>query len=643
MTNDPVELIVFDGSKSIFDRGVRYEIPLYQRAYAWGEKQLVELIDDISDVKATNYFIGSLIVSKNKECFEVVDGQQRLTSLFLLLNCLGVSVSNNLHFACRDKSNYTLEHIKYLYKENESLLDDEKIEENIRNGIKIIQDKLEVSKINSKDLLEKLKRVVLYRIEVPKNTDLNHYFEIMNTRGEQLELQDILKANLMSFLDSDHDKSIFASIWDACSDMTGYVQMHFKNNARDIIFKNEWGLCPTLDWFSYEKIVQDDGNTEKTKLTDIIKDNFKVRKIDGETESGDRTRFESVIEFPYFLMHVLKVYLHLNPLSCNTLNESIVAELLDDKKLIVEFDKVINKLESTSEKSAFAKTFAMCLLRSRYLFDKYILKREFVNDSEDGEWSLKELHVSGQQTKRKPYYKNTRLVKQNEWERTNDSHSQTNVMIQSALRVSYTSPKVMHWITKLLIWLSENDCKHLDRSQATCKLPEYSGIVEKIAKEAVRKDFFDECSEGKYEMGVNTPHIVFNYLDFLLWKENTEKYKDFIFEFRNSVEHWYPQNPSDGMFDKWPQDAGVNRFGNLCLIQRNINSKFSNNAPDAKKSSFEKMINKGSLKLRLMRDLTKDESKDGDIRKGSYVWRYSTCEQHECDMIKILKVACDIV
>ena len=56
------------------------------------------------------------------------------------------------------------------------------------------------------------------------------------------------------------------------------------------------------------------------------------------------------------------------------------------------------------------------------------------------------------------------------------------------------------------------------------------------------------AKEGLYEMGVNTPHIVFNYLDYLLWKDNVEKYNDFSFEFRNSVEHWYPQTPIGGFF-----------------------------------------------------------------------------------------------
>lgn len=49
-----------------------------------------------------------------------------------------------------------------------------------------------------------------------------------------------------------------------------------------------------------------------------------------------------------------------------------------------------------------------------------------------------------------------------------------------------------------------------------------------------------------YTLGVNTPHIVLNFLDYLLWEKDSEKenpnYNDFVFEFRNSVEHWYPRN-----------------------------------------------------------------------------------------------------
>ena len=195
------ELRIIESGHNIFDTDIEYTIPLYQRAYAWEDKQLIQLVEDIYDVPDdANYYIGALIVSRQGNKYEVVDGQQRLTSLYLLLNCLGLAVKNTLTFACRDKSNYTLKNIKELLQENRSKLDMERIESSIQRGLTILTEELNKPNYDRPDLLRKLEKVVLYRIEVPENTDLNRYFEIMNTRGEQLEQHDILKAMLMSYL-----------------------------------------------------------------------------------------------------------------------------------------------------------------------------------------------------------------------------------------------------------------------------------------------------------------------------------------------------------------------------------------------------------------------------------------------------------
>jgi uncharacterized protein with ParB-like and HNH nuclease domain len=73
-TNKVAELHVIEDDKSIFNSG-KYCIPLYQRDYAWEEKQIVQLIEDIDDVKSgENYYIGSLIVASHDNLYEVVDG-----------------------------------------------------------------------------------------------------------------------------------------------------------------------------------------------------------------------------------------------------------------------------------------------------------------------------------------------------------------------------------------------------------------------------------------------------------------------------------------------------------------------------------------------------------------------------------------
>lgn len=645
MSNLVTELHIIGENNNIFDTDMEYIIPLYQRAYAWEDKQLVQLIEDISDVaEDDNYYIGSLIVSQQSGRYEVVDGQQRLTSLYLLLSCIGIKVKPTLTFACRDKSNYTLRNIEELILENRSKLDMDRIESGIQRGIRILSHELEKPDFDRDSFVKKLGKVIVYRIEVPENTDLNRYFEIMNTRGEQLEQHDILKATLMSYLRDDAERCMFDKIWGACSDMTGYVQMHFisKNNAvREAIFGSEWNGMPPKNWQKYKKAIQ--GTAQETtgqSIRNLIDRNFQVEDDEGYVDGDIRVRFESIIEFPYLLLHTLKVYVNLYGVVHEKKDSKIVDDLLDDKKLLDTFNRVVSYGLAGSEKIAenkeeFARNFIVCLLRTRYLFDKYIVKREYANDSADGEWSLKSLYVSGQQSNKKPYYRNSKFTRSGEWASTNDRRTKANIMIQSALRVSYTSPKVMHWITRLLVWLSESECKHIKNDDITG----FDEVAEKIAIEAVKENFFDLCEDSVYAMGVNTPHIVFNYLDYLLWyydHNDKKRYSDFVFEFRNSVEHWYPQNPSEGTFESWKD--GVDQFGNLCIIQRKVNSKFSNMSPEAKKSTFKDMIAKGSIKLRIMSELTE---KHGD-KVASLYWKETAYKTHEEEMIQYLKEACDI-
>ena len=626
------------------DKGARYVIPLYQRAYAWEDEEIVQLIDDIND-STGDYYIGSLVVAKVKgreERYEVVDGQQRLTTLYLLLHYLKLrrgwdgKVGETLSFDCRPNSNYTLRHIGDLLPDKKPFVGDEdRLEQSIMNGIKVIEQKFPTGDA----FIERLKRVILYRIEVPEHTDLNRYFEIMNTRGEQLEQHDILKAQLMGYLSSRREQEFFARVWDACRDMTGYVQMHFAKDEREKIFGSEWGKIPSDKWIDF-KVCLDmgqradeeatKGEDEAVSIEEII-NSLSSEKIDDDTDDDRASiRFESIIGFPHFLLHVLRVLIKVEGVLFDGGKE--FGRLLDDKNLLADYNKVIacgqmGAKPIKENKAIFARKFILFLLRSRFLFDQFIIKREYVGGDQEGIWSLKELSTSGAKKNKQPSYVNTRLCSPNEGEETYAPRNKECLMIQSALRVSYTSPKVMHWITELLVWLFDKESE----------LPKLADKTERIAAEAVAKGFFkkslekmrsydlQEYKSEDYALGVQTPHIVFNYLDYLLWKENKEKYNNFVFEFRNSVEHWYPQNPSERSFETWNK---CDRFGNLCIISRSVNSKFSNLSPQSKMKTYEKMVQKGSLKLRIM----------GDIIEGcsNEEWKQRKCVVHEKDMISIL-------
>lgn len=624
------EFSVYDPSanKTIFsDTSISYVIPLYQRAFAWEDKEIVQLIDDISDFDdkdGNSYYLGAIIVSREGNRYEVIDGQQRLTALFLLLNYLGLPMESILSFECRKNSDYTLQMIV-----NDKVFSIDDVDDSLLNGKKIIENELSKYTIYEKEaFIIKLSSVKIYRIEVPKNTDLNHYFEIMNTRDEQLEQQDILKAQLMSCLDNRY-MTIFSRIWDACSDMTGYVQMHFDTSVRAEIFGSEWENEPSCE------ITVNDCNRSGKNIKDIIDPKFVVDCKSVIADSDDKVRFESIITFPYFLLHVLKIYVWANGIVAH------INELLDDKRLSDTFTSVIEngtKDGYSLDKAAFAKGFVECLLKCRFLFDKYIIKREFINDDSDGDWSIKAFHSSGRESKKKPYYANSYLGVKWEREQTYKSRHKRGLMLQSLLRVSYTSPKIMHWITELMRWLYI-DSNRNDMSQFEAVIEKYICIgTENNANGSVTiKDYLDA---GDYDMGVNTPHIVFNYLDYLLWKRDQSKYSNFVFEFRNSVEHWYPQHPSEGTFEQWSPDAGVNNFGNLCIIQRNVNSKFSNMSPESKQSTFEDMISKGSIKLRIMAEIVRTMIHEGV--NPNKKWKESAYKDHENEMLKILRSACGL-
>jgi hypothetical protein len=625
------ELRILD-KETLFDTEAHYVIPRYQRAYAWEDKEIVQLIDDIND-STGDYYIGSLVVAKVKgkvkgkvETYEVVDGQQRLTTLYLLLHYLvsyaGLEgeVGKTLSFDCRPNSNYTLTHIQGLLLDRNSLADNEdRLEQSIMNGLKVIDQKFTTGDaIDVAAFIERLKSVILYRIEVPEHTDLNRYFEIMNTRGEQLEQHDILKAQLMGYLSNRCEQEFFARVWDACSDMTGYVQMHFAKEEREKIFGSGWNNEPSDDWNDYKVcLAMEQGEDHKVSIMSIIEPSFEVEVSDGKLE-GDKTkvRFESIIGFPHFLLHVLRVFLSVEGVSMD--KEKELGSLLDDKCLLEDFDRTIEygQIGATSikdEKEEFARKFILILLHARFLFDQFIIKREYAGDDQDGRWSLKELCTSGAWSAKKPYYANTRLRYENEWEKTYAPRNKECLMIQSALRVSYTSPKVMHWITRLLEWLFD------DKTE----IHKLTDKAERIAVEAVKENFLDS---GDYELGVQTPHVVFNYLDYLLWKEDKEKYEDFVFEFRNSVEHWYPQHPSEGTIEVWNR---VDTFGNLCIISRSVNSKFSNLPPESKMKTFERMVQRGSLKLRIMGEIIS--------KSTNQEWIEKKCREHEEEMLELLK------
>jgi Uncharacterized conserved protein len=576
---------------------INYLVPIYQRNYAWNETQIEQLIEDIEssiDGSSKNYFLGNLIVNQtDNNVYEVIDGQQRLTTLYLLEKYLGIIFAKEaLRFEAREKSNRTL---SYISDSSNPELIEELSSPEILNGFQIVDNYFKYKNIDKSSFIKKLKRVFLIRVQVPQNIDLNHYFEIMNTRGEQLELHEIAKAKLLEVLKSKEDKNIAAMIWEKCSDMNSYVQMNFDVNVRRSIFTRNWSsLCQSIKDFDSikSKISLVNEPADKKAMIDILREN-RILNVSTTQNEDENERFESTISFPNFLLQVNAVMRKLGEEDAS----------LDDKHFL-------NNLSWAWSTPKKAKDFLYHLLKCRVLFDKYVLKREFARDyKETGKWSMQRLEKYHDDKKNsdKPKYVGTFSEEGN--------YNKKLRTLQSCLRITYTSPKTMHWITVILSRLVENEAADLVT------------LLENYCKEKVNDSDF----QNKNGFGVE--RIVFSYLDYLIYRDGYSYGRkeiilpfqdDWQFQFRNSIEHFQPQHPVEG--ECWEQDD-LNGFGNLALITVSGNSKFSNLPPAGKINSYPSIIDQ-SLKLKIMKEIT-------NIGNGK--WTEEKASKHKDEMFYILK------
>ncbi|MGL2806978.1 DUF262 domain-containing protein [Helicobacter pylori] len=203
-----------------------YSIPNYQRDYAWKDKNFMDLWEDLEEAieynkKGHRHFIGTMVVAKNednKKLYDIIDGQQRTTTIFMLLHVLA-SKQNE-----KDKR----ETRKYLYQKGELKLEvapqnqsffktlleaaekgnishcekdaDTEGKQNLFEVLKAILDKVsELSEEGVNERLEVLLEMVLMRLEEPDPGRAIRTFQSVNDRGVPLLLLDKLKSLLIYY------------------------------------------------------------------------------------------------------------------------------------------------------------------------------------------------------------------------------------------------------------------------------------------------------------------------------------------------------------------------------------------------------------------------------------------------------------
>ena len=614
----------------LFDHDTVYTVPIYQRNYAWRAPQIEQLISDIQDAVArqeSNYFLGNLVVTlrDKRRDFEVIDGQQRLTTLYLLLTFLENAGSSpwghhqgRLQYASRARATEALRRVGQEPHLRAGQVQDSMTDEDgaIHEGFNIIHQYIEQhAGLDRNAIADFLRaRVTVVRASLPPKTDLNRYFEIMNTRGEQLQPVDIVKARLMSHL-PDSERAVFAWIWDACADMDTYVQMSLTrgNTAlRETIFGADWSWLVQTDFAALCNVhAPTQTSTAVAMPSQPLSLDAALQKYAHGSEHVSGTeeineRFRSTIEFPVFLLHVLKV---------KSGGDDEDEGHLDDKRLIQSFTTAIKN--SPGKEAQWVQDFAFTLLRCRNLFDSFILKRQFAVSAEDdeGDWSLQRLKKNVSNGKSTSGYVHVFRPGDASEESEPDSGTRDVLLLQSMLRITYTSPRTMHWMTQTLQWLVQQP------KPQDIKSADLAHLLKNFARAKVASAFLDAEEQPR---GFGIARIVFTYLDYLLLDEKAKR--NFKFQFRNSIEHFYPQNPNEAQSGASVSPQNLHLLGNLALVSVSANSHFSNNLPKAKAETFRLKMEPQSPKLRLMAEITRSEG-----------WSDEQVKNHHNEMVALLK------
>ena len=572
-----------------------YAIPLYQRNFAWTYDEIEQLLNDVADAfqeNRDNYYIGTLVVNKENNIFKIIDGQQRTTALNLIALALKHEFgfdrlkAVNLTFPARKKSN---KNIKDLFAKQEISEDDEN---ELTRGYGYARDALkkvlEERQLNPQLFVDYLfEKVIIFRSILPEDLDLNLYFERFNSRGEQLEAHEILKAQMMAKFGTDQEMAQkFARIWDACAEFDKPVIKTFQIRSRpkdtdeegEKIFGKEFTnfkLDSVFEKIRVKKIEQ------QSLLNAITQTKYESSSL--VNNGADISNYTTVIDFPTFLLQVFFIM------------EGSNETTFDDKKLLKIF-------EIERRDREWVQQFGQLLLTMKHIFDTLIVKN--VQLENETEWQIKR----GQY---ETYQRNE--IRINYQKNTFDNLNKNIILLQSMFAVTFTANRDSRWLYEILQFLFN----HIEELNQTEFASQFKDFLEKMAVRYAKERLFTEDKSIKKYGAI--PVYAFNFVDYVLWKNRGElgrkyeniKFDQFKFAYRRSVEHWYPQNPNGHDGESQLPAEFLHSFGNLCIITDSQNSKFGNSYPESKLAQWvrEDIFKRQSLKLQMMAEITSKKNR----------------------------------
>lgn len=240
----------------VFSSDFEFTIPDYQRPYSWGTEQALQLLDDLDGALDRDadepYFLGSLVLVRDDgRRAEVIDGQQRLTTLSILFGVIrdctdnvalskelgdfilepgkitaGTKAKPRLTLRDRDAKFFhefvqTPDNIEKLVKlDNNATTND--AQRNIRDNAAALHSRLQSW---DEDRLERLaamagSRTFLVVVSTPDLVSAHRIFSVMNARGLDLSPSDIFKATTIGAIDEE-DRAVYAKKWEDAEEELG--------------------------------------------------------------------------------------------------------------------------------------------------------------------------------------------------------------------------------------------------------------------------------------------------------------------------------------------------------------------------------------------------------------------------------------
>jgi uncharacterized protein with ParB-like and HNH nuclease domain len=270
--------------RQIFSNEFAFTIPSYQRPYSWGVEQTTELFSDLlvasegfspeaqrTKPEATPYFLGSIVLIKTEQTpvADVIDGQQRLTTIALLLSALKVSFEGskqhstfanllfeegNQFIGTKDRCRLTLRDRDHDFFEKNILRHDklDHLEEltlgswsdpqrKIAENAAFLVKKVHELSTESRDALAAylLQHTYLVVVSTPDLESAFRIFSVLNDRGLDLTAADILKAEIIGKIAEDEQQQ-FVKAWEDAEENLGTARFaELFSNLRMIHAKNK--------------------------------------------------------------------------------------------------------------------------------------------------------------------------------------------------------------------------------------------------------------------------------------------------------------------------------------------------------------------------------------------------------------------